>query len=96
MGFLLVQGTFSYLRNALPVATSDRLFKLSKQLVAGSLTTEQMADIETLMEVPQQDIFGKALEQGFGRVFLYGGAGVSVLALISFLIFNPLIKKKTD
>lgn len=96
MGFLLVQGTFSYLRNTVPAAGSDKLFELSKQLVAGSLTVEQRANIETLMGIHQQDIFGKALEQGFGRVFLYGGAGVSVLALISFLIFNPLIRKKLD
>ncbi|WP_198673837.1 MFS transporter [Chitinophaga alhagiae] len=89
MGFLLVQGTFSYLRNELPTAGSDKLFELSKQLVAGSLTVEQIATNETLMGAHQQDIFGKALEQGFDWVFLYGGAGVSVLALISFLIFNP-------
>ena len=93
MGFLLVQGTFSYLRDTLPAAGPDKLFELSKQLVAGSLTVEQRVNIETLMGAQQRDIFGKALEQGFGRVFLYGGAGVSVLALISFLIFNPLIKR---
>lgn len=94
MGFLLVQSTFSYLRNAIPVAGSDRLFELSKQLVAGGLTVEQIVDIEKLMGVHQQDVFGQALEQSFGSVFLYGGAGVSALALISFLIFNPLIKRK--
>ncbi|WP_298738801.1 MFS transporter [uncultured Chitinophaga sp.] len=96
MGFLLVQGTFSYLEDALPLATPDQLFALSKQLVAGSLTMEQVMNTETLMGISQQKVFGKALEQGFGRVFLYGGAGVSMLALISFLIFNPQIKKKTD
>jgi EmrB/QacA subfamily drug resistance transporter len=96
MGFLLVQGTFSYLSNALPVAGSGKLFELSKQLVAGSLTVEQIVNIETLMGVHQKDIFGKALEQGFGWVFLFGGAGVTMLALISFLIFNPLTGKKFD
>lgn len=96
MGFLLVQGTFSYLKSAFPVAGSDKLFELSRQLVAGSLTAEQIVNLETLMGVRQQDIFGKALEQGFGSVFLYGGAGVSVLALISFLIFNPVTGKKPD
>lgn len=87
MGFLLVQGTFSYLQHAIPVAGPDQLFALSKQLVAGSLSAEQMG-------MHQPDIFGKALEQGFGRVFLYGGAGVWVLALISFVIFNPVRRKK--
>lgn len=89
MGFLLVQGTFSYLKDALPVAGSGKLFELSKQLVAGGLTVEQIVSIETSMGIHQQDIFGEALKQGFGGIFLYGGAGVSVLALISFLIFNP-------
>lgn len=88
MGFLLVQGAFSYLKTALPGAASDELFQLSKQLAAGSLTTEQHVNIQTVMEVRQQDIFANALEQGFEWVFLYGGAGVSVLALISFLIFH--------
>jgi EmrB/QacA subfamily drug resistance transporter len=94
MGFLLVQGTFSYLSNAIPLAGSDKLFELSKQLVAGSLQVEQTLNIKILTGIDQQDIFGKALQQAFGNVFLYGGAGVSVLALISFLIFNPLIKRK--
>ncbi|PSL34925.1 MFS transporter [Chitinophaga ginsengisoli] len=88
MGFLLVQGTFSYLSDALPLAGSDKLFELSKQLVAGSLKEEQTVNIATLTGTHQQAFFGKALEQGFGSVFLYGGVGVSVLALISFLIFN--------
>lgn len=96
MGFLLVQGTFSYLQDALPVAGAEKLFALSKQLVAGSLSVEQIVSIETLMGVRQQNVFGKALEQGFGRVFLYGGAGVSMLALISFLIFNPQTGKKMN
>jgi hypothetical protein len=93
MGFLLVQGTFSYLKNTLPAAGPDKLFELSKQLVAGGLTVEQIVNIEMLMGVQQQDILGEALKQGFGGVFLYGGTGVLVLALISFLIFNPLIKR---
>lgn len=90
MGFLLVQGTFSYLKNTLPAAGPDKLFELSKRLVAGGLTVEQIVNIEMLMGVHQQDIFGEALKQGFGGIFLYGGTGVLVLALISFLIFNPL------
>ncbi|SDF76165.1 MFS transporter [Chitinophaga filiformis] len=94
MGFLLVQGTFSYLSDALPLAGTDQLFALSKQLVAGSVKVEQALNIETLTEMHQQDLFGKALQQGFGRVFLYGGTGVSVLALISFLIFNPQKRRK--
>jgi hypothetical protein len=96
MGFLLVQGTFSYLQDALPVAGADKLFALSKQLVAGSLSVEQIVNMETLLGVREQNVFGKALEQGFGRVFLYGGTGVSLLALISFLIFNPHTGKKMN
>ncbi|WP_276225294.1 MFS transporter [Niabella beijingensis] len=88
MGFLLLQGTFSYLKNAFPVTGSHELFELSWQLVAGSLTMEQITNRETAMGAPQLGLFGKALEQGFSRIFLYGAAGVSVLGLISFLIFN--------
>lgn len=88
MGFLLLQGTFSYLRSALPHTGSTELFALSKQLVAGSLSREQITSREILMGAPQPGVFGKALEQGFSSIFLYGAAGVSVLALISFLIFK--------
>ena len=88
MGFLLLQGTFSYLRNAVPVSGSQELFELSRQLVAGSMTTEQITNREIAMGVPKRGLLGKALEQGFSNIFLYGAAGVSALALISFLIFQ--------
>ncbi|MCD2421803.1 MFS transporter [Niabella pedocola] len=88
MGFLLLQGTFSYLEQAFPAADATGLFELSKQLVAASLTAEQIATRETAMGALQPGVLGNALEQGFSRIFLYGGAGVSALALISLLIFK--------
>ncbi len=88
MGFLLLQGTFSYLNNTFSAAGAKELFELSKQLVSASLTAEQIANKETALGALQPGVFGNALEQGFGRIFLYGGAGVLVLALISFLIFR--------
>lgn len=88
MGFLLLQGTFSSLKSTFPAADTTALFELSKQLVTASLTAEQIAGRETAMGVLQPGASGKALEQGFGRIFLYGGAGVLVLALISGLVFK--------
>ncbi|MCF3108083.1 MFS transporter [Niabella sp. CC-SYL272] len=95
MGFLLLQGTFSHLKETFPVARTTELFELSKQLVAASLTAEQIAHRETAMGLLQPGAFGKALEQGFSRIFLYGGVGVLVLALISLLIFKKARGKLT-
>lgn len=89
MGFILVEGISSYLRNAFPGALdSERLHALAEGVASGKLVTAE----QSLAELARLDASGSvvhaALVHGFGLVMLYGGVCIGVLAVASFVIFG--------
>jgi len=79
MGFILVEGIYSYLERSLPeTVASSELYVAAKKIAAGLSATD----------LPDATAHA-ALVHGFGWVMLFGGIGVCILALISFLIFGP-------
>jgi EmrB/QacA subfamily drug resistance transporter len=89
MGFILLEGIFSYLKSALPASLdTQQLRALAEKIAAGNLTsTSQGATPLSLLD-PSGTTVHAALVHGFGLVMLYGGLGVWVLAAISFMIFG--------
>ncbi|CAG9223939.1 Permeases of the major facilitator superfamily [Paraburkholderia sabiae] len=79
MGFVLVAGVAAFLSHALP-GTQDvtQIHAMSAAIAAG----------RTVALDPK--ISHDALVHGFGWVMLYGGVGVWLLALASFLTFGPM------
>ncbi len=79
MGFILVEGIYAYLENALRGTVGPlQLHTAAEKIAAGLSTTD----------VPGA-IGHAALVQGFSWVMLFGGIGICALALVSFLIFGP-------
>jgi hypothetical protein len=91
MGFILVEGVWSYLKNALPRSwDSLRLRSLAEKIAAGNLASLQNDFPELSSFDSSGSIVHAALVHGFGLVMLYGGIGVGILAGASFVIFAPL------
>jgi hypothetical protein len=81
MGFILVEGVLTSLRANMPLDTDiSTLRSLAEIIAAGTVGTsgQSVSDI----------IVHHALAEGFGRVMLYGGVSVWVLAAISFIVFG--------
>lgn len=89
MGFVLVEGILTHLRDALGLEESAELRLVAERIAAGDVTLAQhralLTDIAAL-----QDGIHAALVAGFGWVMVYGATSVFALAAISFLIFSPL------
>lgn len=84
MGFLLVKGIYSYLKNAVTGAVNtSSLYTLSEKIASGNMGTTQAGFNSTQSH--------SALIHGFEWVMLYAGAGAWILAAISFWVFgaNP-------
>jgi hypothetical protein len=79
MGFILASGVLAPLKDALPNLDAAQLRALAERIAAGNAVS-----VPGLTE----SVVHEALVKGFGRVMLYGGIGVWILAGISFLIFN--------
>lgn len=94
MGFILVQGILSYLNNAFSGAIDSKtLQSISEKVAAGNFSSlnhdfPQLATLDS-----SQSILHDALAHGFKMILLYGGIGVWILAIMSFILFNP---KKTQ
>jgi hypothetical protein len=82
MGNLLVAGIAGSLKKVMPAAGDLSL--LAERIAGGSA-------IETL----QSGQIAQALTDGFAGILLYGAAGVWVLALLSYLLFNGRGRRKT-
>lgn len=79
MGFILVEGIYSYLESALAgTVASSKLHGAAEKIAAGL----------SAADIPDATAHA-ALVQGFDWVMLFGGVGVCILALVSFLIFGP-------
>jgi EmrB/QacA subfamily drug resistance transporter len=78
MGFVLVSGVRAYLDQSWSAHPVDLDLRLAAERVAaGAITPDVPAEVARA-----------ALTKGFGWVMLYGGFGVCLLAVISFLVFN--------
>lgn len=89
MGFILLEGIFSWLRNALPASLdAQQLRPLAEKIAAGNFASLAQGFPELAQLDPSGAIVHAALVRGFGLVMLYGGVGIWVLAAISFVIFG--------
>ncbi|MDQ0016208.1 EmrB/QacA subfamily drug resistance transporter [Variovorax boronicumulans] len=89
MGFILLEGIFSSLKNALPASfDAQKLHPLAEKIAAGNFASLAQGFPELAQLDPSGAIVHAALVHGFGLVMLYGGIGIWVLAAISFAIFG--------
>jgi EmrB/QacA subfamily drug resistance transporter len=91
MGFILLEGVLYYLKEAFP-RFSDviRLRSLAEGIVAGNFASLKQVFPELSYLDPSGAVVHAALVHSFGLVMMYGGIGVCILAVISFMIFGPL------
>ncbi|OAJ52818.1 MFS transporter [Paraburkholderia ginsengiterrae] len=87
MGAILVAGILFNLKTRLPESLDiASLGALAEKIAAGDVDAIR-AGIPALAQIdPSGSIVHGALMQGFGWVMLYGGVGVGVLGVLSFLI----------
>ncbi|KIH82925.1 Permeases of the major facilitator superfamily [Pseudomonas batumici] len=86
MGFILVEGILSSLRNQLPGLSEG----VQLRLLAESISAGNFAGVEQTVQrtaIPL-DVANTALAQGFGWVMLYGGVAAWVLVAASCLVFR--------
>jgi hypothetical protein len=88
MGFVLVSGILAYLKGALPGSLHPQLHSLAEKIAAGDLVF-----LDHILPGASQGTAHAALVHGFGLVMLYGGVGVWVLAVASFITFR--VRKPT-
>jgi EmrB/QacA subfamily drug resistance transporter len=80
MGVILVKGIAAHLASALPgPIDAVRLHKLAAEIAAGKPAVLDQSGA----------IVHAALAHGFGLVMVYGGIGVWILAVLSWMIFEP-------
>jgi len=82
MGSLLVAGIAASLKGSMPAATD--ISSLAGRIAGGSA-------VETLHRGQVE----QALTQGFAGILLYGAAGVWVLAMASYVLFNVRGRRKS-
>ena len=88
MGFILVEGIFSSLRDKLSATSNGIQLRLLAENLSGG-TPEALGQGGAALAIPT-DVATSALTQGFGWVMLYGGISVWLLALVSLLVFGSL------
>lgn len=90
MGFILVEGIFSYLNNAFSGTVDTKtLQSISEKVAAGNFPSFNQDFPQANILDSSESILRAALAHGFEMVLLYGGIGVWILALMSFILFNP-------
>jgi EmrB/QacA subfamily drug resistance transporter len=82
MGSLLVAGIAASLKKVMPAA--GELSSLAERIAGGSV-----------VEGLQTAQIAQALTDGFAVILIYGAAGVWILALMSYLLFNDKGRRKT-
>jgi EmrB/QacA subfamily drug resistance transporter len=89
MGFLLLEGTSSYLKHAFFGATIKLpVNSLAEKITSGNLSSLKQSFPQLSYLDPSGAVVHAALSNGFKNVLLYGGVGVWVIATLSFLIFG--------
>ena len=95
MGFILVEGVLSYLKNVLPGSPDTlRLRSLAERIAAGNFASLKQVFPELSSLDSSGVVVHTALVHGFGFVMLYGGLGAWILAAASFVIFAPLRRNR--
>ncbi len=79
MGLILIEGILASLTSTVPDPAAPQLRSVAAAIAAGTAS---------VTDIPGPVIHG-ALVHGFGLVMLYGGLGVWVLAIASFMVFRP-------
>lgn len=88
MGLILVEGILTSLRSAIPEsAAAPQLRSIAEAIAAGAALPPRRADLPAV-DVSSA-VVHDALVHGFGLVMLYGGLGVWILAIASFMVFRP-------
>ncbi|MCV9926694.1 MFS transporter [Flavobacterium sp. LS1R49] len=95
MGFILVEGILSHITNAFSKSLDKiALRSLAEKIAAGNFSSLHQ-DFPELTSLDSSGyIVHAALAHGFDMILLYGGFGVWILALMSFVIFNPRSSSK--
>ncbi|OMQ08406.1 MFS transporter [[Flexibacter] sp. ATCC 35103] len=89
MGYILVKGIFYYLNNTFSGTVDSRTLQTIAEKVAAGNFSSLKQDFPQLTTLDlSQSILHAALAHGFEMVLLYGGIGVWILAVISFILFN--------
>lgn len=89
MGFILVKGIYSYLNTAFAGAVNTTALQTIAEKVAAGNFSSLNQDFPQLNTINSSgSILHAALANGFEMVLLYGGIGVWILALLSFILFN--------
>lgn len=96
MGFILVKGIFFYLNAAFSGVIDEKvLHSLSEKIAAGNFPSPDQDFPQLITLDSSQSILHAALAHGFEMILLYGGIGVWILAIMSFLLFNPRKKQSS-
>lgn len=97
MGAILVAGILFNLETRLPDSLDTAsLGALAEKIAAGDVEAVR-AGMPALARIdPSGSIVHAALMQGFGWVMLYGGVGVGMLAVLSFLISGSASRRLGD
>ena len=89
MGFILVEGIMTYLRNIVKIPEDVGLRLFEEKIAAGDVSVlDQNAVLLSHITAPGEAIYA-ALMSRFGWVITYGAVSAFLLALGSFLIFSP-------
>lgn len=90
MGFILVEGIFSHLNTAFSGSVNkEALRSISEKVAAGNFSSLNQDFPELSLLDSSNKVLHAALAHGFEIILLYGGIGVWILAILSFLLFNP-------
>lgn len=90
MGFILLEGILSYLKNAFPGSLDAlQLRSLAEKIASGSFASIEQSFPQLYQLDTSGAVIHAAFIHGFGLVMLYGGIGVWLLAVISFMAFGP-------
>jgi len=84
MGLILVGGVYRYLRSVVAGVDEPGLRRIAEEVASGKV-----------LPGSSPDVMRAALIHGFEGVLLYGGLGVGVLAVISYIIFMLPFKNAT-
>ena len=88
-GLLLVEGILFHLKGAFGTALSvEELRAIAEKVAGGNVTALMQASPKLSVLDPSATVVHTALVNGFGWMMLYGGIGVIVLAILSFLTFG--------
>ena len=89
MGFILVEGIFSYLNTAFPNSVNKiTLRSMAEKVAAGNFSSFNQ-DFPAIYKLDSSGILiHNALSHGFESVLLYGGIGVWIFSFMSFITFN--------